>query len=279
MTEFNDIFADGYQPEDAQRISDLIVEMFATAAQAMKDNEPVIVSTLTEIMNTILPPLVQVMADILVENYPIISEAASNMGVAIASGIIASIPKMGAAIAKSVVSMAAGLLDHDWNGTGEEALGGVSDGVTSFVANFSWSNIGRNMMLGIKAGIVNTATELASAARQAVSDAVEAAKNFLNINSPSRVTRDQIGAPFMEGVGAGFDKKSDEVKKNAVGSMKDAIKAMQSEASIGLVLPSATSGKFAFGGQSAVSNSATTNYIINYSGLCTRRPSGIPLRL
>ena len=57
----------------------------------------------------------------------------------------------------------------------------------------SWSNIGKNIITGITAGITGSVGKLAEAAKNAAKKAFDAAKDFLGIHSPSKLMRDVIG--------------------------------------------------------------------------------------
>ncbi|PYI54502.1 phage tail tape measure protein [Paenibacillus flagellatus] len=67
--------------------------------------------------------------------------------------------------------------------------------------------IGKNMMQGMMDGIASMANALAQKAKQVVESAVNAAKNFLGINSPSKLFM-QIGAWTGEGFAIGLDDSS-----------------------------------------------------------------------
>lgn len=84
--------------------------------------------------------------------------------------------------------------------------GVVDNGILSVVRNVGGAlfNVGANLIQGLVAGIRSVASSVASAAVSVVSGAVNAAKSFLNINSPSRVTRDVLGKPWGEGVAVGI---------------------------------------------------------------------------
>ena len=64
--------------------------------------------------------------------------------------------------------------------------------------------LGTNIVNGIAAGIKNGAGVVADAAKNAASDAFEAAKKFLGIASPSKLMRDQIGVNFSKGMAEGI---------------------------------------------------------------------------
>jgi phage-related protein len=84
----------------------------------------------------------------------------------------------------------------------------VTDLVNSIVGFFTsidWAATGQAIIDGIKTGIVNAASALGEAAKNAAQGALDAVKGFLGISSPSKVTAKLIGRPFVEGIGAGID--------------------------------------------------------------------------
>lgn len=90
-----------------------------------------------------------------------------------------------------------------------------------------WSGIGKNLIDGIKKGIISAAKSLAEAAKNAVGGAVSSIKEFLGINSPSKLARDLLGKNMIAGIGVGFEMESDDLDKKAVGTVKKAVGAMQ----------------------------------------------------
>lgn len=69
--------------------------------------------------------------------------------------------------------------------------------------------IGRNLMSGAAAGVRSAAGQLAAAAAKAVKDAVAAAKQAAEIQSPSRVMRREVGAQLVAGTVAGMEDETD----------------------------------------------------------------------
>ncbi|MCA1800769.1 MAG: hypothetical protein LC650_05700, partial [Actinobacteria bacterium] len=70
--------------------------------------------------------------------------------------------------------------------------------------------IGKGLMGGLIKGIVGMGGELFTKAKEVVSNAVEGIKNFLGINSPSKLF-ESIGTDSMEGLKGGLDEGSDDV--------------------------------------------------------------------
>lgn len=86
-------------------------------------------------------------------------------------------------------------------------LSGLGGRISSAVGNIGSqvSGIGRAIIDGIKSGIVNSAGRLATAAKDAVSSALGAAKRLLGIRSPSAVFAAEVGRPIMQGVAVGIE--------------------------------------------------------------------------
>lgn len=68
---------------------------------------------------------------------------------------------------------------------------------------------------GMTGGMASKVGDLIKGAQDMVGSALNAAKDFLNINSPSRVFRDQVGAPITEGVAVGISKNASMVSEAA----------------------------------------------------------------
>ena len=84
---------------------------------------------------------------------------------------------------------------------------GIEDGINKVKESVTgWIEAGKAIVDGLIQGIVSKATDLANAAINAVKGAVDGAKSFLGINSPSKLMRDQIGKPMAEGVAVGFER-------------------------------------------------------------------------
>lgn len=69
-----------------------------------------------------------------------------------------------------------------------------------------WGELGKNIVLGIAKGITNSIQWIKDAARKAAKAALDAAKGFLGIESPSTVMEDEVGMNMGLGVKVGFEK-------------------------------------------------------------------------
>lgn len=149
-------------------------------------------------------------------------------GLAIIEGLTAGVWESADALLQAVFDTIAAAIENAWNAitsvpeVGREIVSGIADGVAS-TAQSLWTSasnvingaisaaktavtgvvdIGRSIVSGIANGVISAAQSLYNAAKNVVMNAINAAKSALNINSPSRVTRDEIGKPIMEGIGA-----------------------------------------------------------------------------
>ena len=95
------------------------------------------------------------------------------------------------------------------------ARAAASSVISSIRSAFSvdWSSIGSNIISGISGAI----GRLIAAAQNAASSALEAAKGFLGINSPSKVFADVVGRSIPEGIALGIDDNVPIVNKSVNG--------------------------------------------------------------
>lgn len=76
--------------------------------------------------------------------------------------------------------------------------------IVDFVKNTDWIGLGKSIILGIANGIRSAVGWLVDAAIAAARAALEAAKGFLGISSPSQVFADEVGLQMGLGVVEGF---------------------------------------------------------------------------
>ena len=76
-------------------------------------------------------------------------------------------------------------------------------------ANREYTNIGRDVMSGLNQGLQNGESGVMNTARRIADNVARTMRNALQINSPSRLMREQIGRQIPAGVAAGIDKYSD----------------------------------------------------------------------
>lgn len=112
----------------------------------------------------------------------------------------------------------AGMAEYDFSGDAAATMANLESALNAaFTAN-STRSVGLNAMFGMAAGVRAGQSAVIAAMRSAAQNAVAAAKNALQIHSPSRVFRDEVGVMTMKGFGQGVlqeTKEQAQVIRNA----------------------------------------------------------------
>lgn len=96
-----------------------------------------------------------------------------------------------------------GMAQYDFSGDAAATVANLESALNAaFTAN-STRSVGLNAMFGMAAGVRAGQAAVISAMRSAAQNAVAAAKSALQIHSPSRVFRDEVGVMTMKGFGQG----------------------------------------------------------------------------
>lgn len=101
-----------------------------------------------------------------------------------------------------------GMRSYNWVSTMRSVASKMLSALQSSVKISDYEAIGKNMMSGIAKGINNGKSGVVDAMVSAVKAAIAAAKEEADINSPSRVFRDEVGVMFMKGMTAGVEKET-----------------------------------------------------------------------
>lgn len=102
----------------------------------------------------------------------------------------------------------------------------MTENIQKTVMAADWSGLGQNLVEGIKGGIMSKAQEVAEAAAKVVRDAIRAANEEADINSPSRETA-KTGRYMAEGIAVGLRNFAGVVSTAAQGVAGTAISALQ----------------------------------------------------
>ena len=149
------------------------LQMLEAIVQGIMDNLPEIISAIIEVVAKIVVTIA--------EHLPEILQAGIDILEMLITGLINTIPDLVAAIPQIIQSI-------------KDKFG-----------EYDWGSIGSNIIDGIKNGISSAAGRIADAAKEAARKALDAAKDFLGIHSPSTVFRDQIGKYMALGMAEGFE--------------------------------------------------------------------------
>lgn len=164
-------------------------ELITKLADGMTNNMDQIINTTME--------LIGVIGNAIIQNLPKIIEAGIKLIGALIKGLLNAIPKIVAAIPRIVQS------------------------IKQSFSTVDWGEIGRNIIQGIAQGLKNAGRAIMDAAREAARNALDSAKSFLGINSPSKVFRDEVGKNMALGMAEGFA----DFPKRSIGRTATAITA------------------------------------------------------
>ena len=134
-----------------------------------------------------LPQIIASIVNTLASNMPAIINAGVQILIALITGLIQAIPQLIGAI--------------------PQIIGAVKDAF----GNVDWGSIGMNIITGIKDGLVGAAGQLWDAAKNVAKNAWDGVKNFLGINSPSRLFRDTVGKQIAAGMVVGMQRSEGDV--------------------------------------------------------------------
>lgn len=119
----------------------------------------------------------------------------------IISGISENNSKMRSTGKDAATAVASGLTSG--SGTVVAAASALASAAQSAASISGWYSVGYNMSSGIASGVRAGSYLISNAVRAAAYDALAAAKRTLDIHSPSRVFRDQVGKMIPDGIALG----------------------------------------------------------------------------
>lgn len=93
-----------------------------------------------------------------------------------------------------------------------------------------FESVGKSLASGLARGILSGVGKVISAAESIVEKGVAAAKKKADVNSPSKVMRDQVGLPLAEGLEVGMHKGAPQVASAAADMVNDTVDAANAAA-------------------------------------------------
>lgn len=156
-----------------------------------------------------------------------------------ALGIASPATKMIPTGSYTAAGIAQGMMEYDFAGAASSVASGLTAAVSAEFSSSTLSSVGKQAMNGLRAGIIAGRYGVISAMRSAAKAAVKAAKAELDIHSPSRVFRDEVGVMTMKGFGEGIVSES---KKQAA-TIRNATRYLTGEAKSGSVTPVSTDNR------------------------------------
>ncbi len=155
----------------------------------------------------------------------------------LATAIISNLPKILLAGIKIITILGTGLIQAVPQLISK--IPSIISQVKNAFTSVDWGSVGMNIIKGIANGLKGAAGVIVEAAKGAAESALNAAKNFLGIHSPSRVFRDQVGKMMALGMGIGFERNIP-VKSMSTG-VERAVAGLQK--SVDIALSARTSDK------------------------------------
>ena len=165
-------------------------------------------------IGTLLPSFIQSGAQIvlnmitgLISNLPAIVSSLLSGLMNLLTTALSYAPQFLTAGIQYTMQIAAGLIDAIPDLL--SSVGQVAQDAWNTFKQTDWISLGSDIISGIVSGIAGAAGNLFNSLKNLASNALEAAKSALNINSPSKVFRDVVGRGISEGIAAGIDMYSD----------------------------------------------------------------------
>ena len=171
------------------------VELLTSLGQYLSDNVPVLLQR--------VPELIAFLASAIGENAPKLVTVAGQLIVSLATGLIQAVPTL--------------------VGKAPEIVGALASGVDGMLD--SMVQVGINLIDGIASGVVNAIPNLIKAGAEACSSLKDKVLNFFDINSPSRVMKDEVGAMLVAGVAQGIKENKSKAEQEAEQLSKDLLAA------------------------------------------------------
>lgn len=165
-------------------------QLVGALAQGLLNNAPAILANIATVLANLLAKIASHLPRLLQSGIELIGK--------MAAGLIRAIPNVVAKIPQIIQSIINAFGRHDWG------------------------SIGLNIIKGIANGIKNAASFLLDAAKEAAGKALEGAKKFLGIESPSKVFEKEVGRWIPPGIARGI--------LGNMGVLDDAIDRMSSDA-------------------------------------------------
>jgi len=149
-----------------------------------------------------VPQIITTIVSVLTQNLPQIITAAIMIIVALAGALIESIPTIIVSVVQIIGAILKGLLDGIIS-----IITFVPKLFSELVSKFKtiqWGQLGKDIITGIASGVASAAKNLANGVVDAAKGALNSAKKFLGIRSPSTVMRDQVGKMIGVGMAEGI---------------------------------------------------------------------------
>ena len=193
------------------------VEMIKNVADGVMQNMPAIISAVGEMINSFvnfilenLPlilekgvEIIQYVANGIVQNLPAVVNAITNVLAQFLATIVSRLPEILQKGIEMAGKIASGLIEAI--PTVLSACGEIIKNIFSKFKETDWLQIGKDIIAGIKNGIVNAAHMIYDAIRNIAERAFETVTDFFDIGSPSKLMADEVGRWLPAGIAVGIE--------------------------------------------------------------------------
>lgn len=217
--------------EAALSLMDVIAKGITTYLPIVLQKAPEIIMTIISGIVSAAPRLLAKMGEIMMAVITAVTQVNwIGLGMTVIQTILRGIISLVTSIPSALLDIANTALgafqNIDWYNLGSTVINFILNGIVALTQKIpnklkeigqdavkafkeiDWLSLGSAVIEGIASGIRNGAGAIIGAAKDAASGALSAAKNFLGINSPSRVFREEVGRRIPEGLAEGIDKYS-----------------------------------------------------------------------
>ena len=191
------------------------VEILTNLVNGILENIPQLIATAGELVTSF--------ATFILENLPAILDAGAQLFTNLVNGIVKNLPKIASTALDVVVKFAAAIAKNlpQILQKGIELLGRLLAGIIQAIpkipgtimkvinaikekfSGFDWKEIGKNILEGVKNGILNATKMVVDAAKEAAGKIWDGIKGFFKIESPSKLTAyagEMIDAGLAKGI-------------------------------------------------------------------------------
>ena len=193
----------------ADTISSLLTGLLNNAPSVIEQGGTMM-TTFVDTILSMLPQILQAGGDIalnllngIVANAPDIIHQAAEVSINFISMVKSHLPQILQTGVELIGELLAGIIRSAPDIIA--AIPGIIYDVARTFLSYDWGSVGSDIIAGIARGIANAGGAIVDAAVDAAKSAFNAAKDFLGINSPSTLFRDEVGRYMALGMGVGFE--------------------------------------------------------------------------
>lgn len=179
-----------------------IVEVINTMVMTLVENIPLLIDAALQLMIGLATGIVQAL--------PTLIEMTPQIVIALVTGLIENAPKLLDAAMELITQLAVGIVTYTFKlaSIASQTISSLKNYFTTSISNLSFSSIGQNIIDGIWSGISAGWSWLKDKVSNLANELFEAAKNALDIHSPSRKFK-----WLAEMCVAGFDEGMEDMMK------------------------------------------------------------------